>query len=76
MSRKLFGTDGIRGKANHYPMTTEIALSLGKAMATYLKQSTEHKPKVVIGKDTRISGYMIENALVSGLCAGGAASIS
>jgi phosphoglucosamine mutase len=72
MSRKLFGTDGIRGKANHYPMTTEIALSLGKAMATYLKQSTEHKPKVVIGKDTRISGYMIENALVSGLCAGGA----
>ncbi len=72
MSRKLFGTDGIRGKANHYPMTTEIALSLGKAMATYLKQSTEHKPKVVIGKDTRISCYMIENALVSGLCAGGA----
>jgi phosphoglucosamine mutase len=72
MSRKLFGTDGIRGKANHYPMTTEIALNLGKAIAYYLNQQVEHKPKVVIGKDTRISGYMIENALVSGLCAGGA----
>jgi phosphoglucosamine mutase len=72
MSRKLFGTDGIRGKANHYPMTTEIALNLGKAIAYYLNQQVEHQPKVVIGKDTRISGYMIENALVSGLCAGGA----
>jgi phosphoglucosamine mutase len=45
MSRKLFGTDGIRGKANHYPMTTEIALNLGKAIAYYLNQQVEHKPK-------------------------------
>ncbi|MBF5050458.1 Phosphoglucosamine mutase [Candidatus Clavichlamydia salmonicola] len=62
----LFGTDGIRGKANYFPMTVETILCLGKALAIVLKESTEH-PQVVIGKDTRLSGYMFESALVAGL---------
>ncbi len=65
MSRKLFGTDGIRGTANVYPITPEIALQLGKAIAYSIKD--EKNPKIVIGKDTRLSGYMIENALTSGI---------
>ena len=63
---KLFGTDGVRGHANHYPTTVEIALTLGKAVAAVLlKKGT--KQRVVIGKDTRLSGYMFENAIVAGL---------
>jgi phosphoglucosamine mutase len=67
--RKLFGTDGIRGKANIYPMVTEIALSLGKAISLIFRNSG--KQKILIGKDTRLSGYMIESALVSGICSMG-----
>jgi phosphoglucosamine mutase len=63
--RKLFETDGIRGMANVYPITPEMALQMGKAIAYTIKN--EKKPKIVIGKDTRLSGYMIESALVSGI---------
>jgi len=68
--RKYFGTDGVRGKANEFPMTATFALRLGQAAA---RQFTNSKKihRVVIGKDTRISGYMFENALVSGICSMG-----
>jgi phosphoglucosamine mutase len=72
--RKLFGTDGVRGVANTYPMTTEIAMQLGRAIAYLVKRQKpgmEHSPRIVIGKDTRLSGYMIENALASGICSMG-----
>jgi phosphoglucosamine mutase len=65
MIRKLFGTDGIRGIANVYPITPEIALQVGKAIAYSIRY--EKNPKIVIGKDTRLSGYMIETALTSGI---------
>lgn len=66
----LFGTDGIRGRANFYPMTVENILAVGKALALYLRQKTD-APTVVIGKDTRLSGYIFENALVAGLASMG-----
>src|SRR5208337_1807032 len=67
---KLFGTDGIRGKVNKYPMTPENVLRVGMAVASVLK--TDHgRRMVLIGKDTRLSGYMIESALTSGLCSKG-----
>jgi phosphoglucosamine mutase len=93
MKRKLFGTDGIRGRANEYPMTAEVALSVGRAVAHVLRssESTRHtlpiglKPldaskqvrraRIVIGKDTRLSGYMIEQAITSGICSMGADAI-
>ncbi len=65
MSRKLFGTDGIRGQANSNPMTAEIAMKVGMA-AGHLFKNGDHRHRVVIGKDTRLSGYVIESALVSG----------
>jgi len=65
-SRKLFGTDGIRGRANVYPMTAELAMKLGQAMTIALKRKTS-KPRIIIGKDTRRSGYMLENALTAGI---------
>ena len=67
--KKLFGTDGIRGKANQFPMTPDIILKVGQAMGYLLRtRPTRNKiPKVVIGKDTRLSGYMVELALTSGL---------
>jgi phosphoglucosamine mutase len=65
MSKKLFGTDGVRGQANQYPMTSEIALKLGMA-AGKMFTNGGHRHRVVIGKDTRLSGYMIESALISG----------
>jgi phosphoglucosamine mutase len=68
---RLFGTDGIRGHANIYPMTVETALTLGKAAAQVLRVKKE-KPRVVVGKDTRLSCYMFENALIAGLCSMGA----
>lgn len=74
MTRKLFGTDGVRGVANTYPMTTEIAMQIGRAIAFLVKKQVpekEHNPRIVIGKDTRLSGYMIENALASGICSMG-----
>jgi phosphoglucosamine mutase len=69
-SRKLFGTDGIRGVANVHPMTGELMLQLGRAVAHMIKRGN-HRHRVVIGKDTRISGYMLETALASGLCSMG-----
>lgn len=70
-STKLFGTDGVRGQANIYPMTVEVALALGKATAMILRRKSAGRPKVVIGKDTRLSCYMFENALIAGLCSMG-----
>ena len=69
-SRRLFGTDGIRGKANTDPMTAGIALRLGQA-AGLLFTRGEHRHRVVIGKDTRLSGYMIEPALTAGFIGAG-----
>jgi phosphoglucosamine mutase len=67
---ELFGTDGVRGVANEHPMTAEMALNIGRATACLFKR-TGHTPRIIIGKDTRISGYMLENALVSGICSMG-----
>jgi phosphoglucosamine mutase len=69
-SRRLFGTDGIRGVANVHPMTGEMMLKLGRALA-YLIKNGPHRHRVVIGKDTRLSGYMLETALASGICSMG-----
>lgn len=68
---QLFGTDGVRGRANCFPMTVETALLLGKAMAVHLRRTKVGRSKVVIGKDTRLSCYMFENALIAGLCSMG-----
>ena len=65
MARRYFGTDGIRGQANKHPMTSEVALKVGMA-AGQLFTNGSHRHRVVIGKDTRLSGYMIESALMSG----------
>ena len=65
--RKLFGTDGIRGKANHHPITAELALLLGKATAHVFGAAGLGLRKAVLGKDTRLSGYMLENAITSGM---------
>lgn len=70
-SRKLFGTDGIRGKANVAPMTPELALRLGRALAYVSGRGKSRAPRIVIGKDTRVSGYMLETALAAGICAMG-----
>jgi len=67
---KLFGTDGIRGVANVHPMTTEMAMQLGRGTA-YIFKNKEKRHRIVIGKDTRLSGYMIENALAAGICSMG-----
>lgn len=68
-TRKLFGTDGIRGTSNVFPMTVDVALRLGQAAGVYFRNG--HRQKVIIGKDTRLSGYMIESALVSGFLSAG-----
>jgi phosphoglucosamine mutase len=70
MTRRYFGTDGIRGLANKAPMTADIAMKVGMA-AGLAFQRGGHRHRVVIGKDTRLSGYMIENAMVAGFCAAG-----
>ncbi len=70
MRRKLFGTDGVRGVANSEPMTVETAMALGQA-AAYLFRGDSSRHKIVIGKDTRLSGYMFETALSAGICAMG-----
>lgn len=70
MGKKYFGTDGIRGKANCLPMTAEIAMKVGMAAGLVFKRGN-HRHRVVIGKDTRLSGYMIENAMVAGFTAAG-----
>lgn len=70
MAGRYFGTDGIRGRANKFPMTAEIAMKVGMAAGLSFQRGS-HRHRVVLGKDTRLSGYMIENALVAGLCAAG-----
>ena len=67
MQKKFFGTDGIRGRVNEFPMTTENALRIGMAAGQFFKNNTKKVHRVVIGKDTRLSGYMFENALTAGL---------
>jgi len=69
--RKYFGTDGVRGAVNSDPMTAEFALRLGRAAGYVLTKHLSHKPHVLIGKDTRLSGYMIESALCAGLTSQG-----
>lgn len=69
--KKLFGTDGIRGTSNTFPMTPEIALRLGMAAGTFFRNGGDRRHSVVIGKDTRLSGYMIEPALTAGFTAVG-----
>ena len=71
MTRRLFGTDGIRGVANADPMTGEMAMQLGRAIAHIFKD-VKGRHRVVVGKDTRLSGYMLETALASGVCSMGA----
>ena len=68
---RLFGTDGVRGIANITPMTAEMVLEIGRATAYVCKRHSQHRNRVVIGKDTRISGYMMENALTAGICSMG-----
>jgi phosphoglucosamine mutase len=70
MAGKYFGTDGIRGKANAFPMTAEVAMKVGMAAGLSFQRGS-HRHRVVLGKDTRLSGYMIENAMVAGLTAAG-----
>ena len=65
--KELFGTDGIRGRANTYPITPEIALQVGKATAHVFGAQGHGSQRAVLGKDTRLSGYMLETALTSGL---------
>lgn len=72
---RLFGTDGVRGVANS-ELTCDLAMKIGKAAAYVLTKETKHKPKILIGKDTRISGDMLEAALTAGLCSVGAGVIS
>jgi phosphoglucosamine mutase len=69
LSRRYFGTDGIRGRANVHPMTPDVAMRVGMAVGLHYRNG--HRQRVVIGKDTRLSGYMIENALVAGFTAVG-----
>ncbi len=71
MTRKLFGTDGVRGTANTYPMTAETALRLGAAAGRFFRREARGARRVVIGKDTRLSGYMFENALTAGFTSTG-----
>jgi len=72
--RKLFGTDGIRGIANIYPLTSENMILVGRATA-YIFKNKNHRHKIVIGKDTRLSGYMLEQAIASGICSMGVDAI-
>ncbi len=74
VKERIFGTDGVRGIANQPPMTSETAMAIGRATAYTLfeKRRPGHTPRVVIGKDTRLSGYMLENALSAGFCSMGA----
>ncbi|WP_137131638.1 phosphoglucosamine mutase [Rhizobium sp. FY34] len=70
MARRYFGTDGIRGQSNVFPMTPDLAMRVGIAVGTLFRRGN-HRHRVVIGKDTRLSGYMLENALVAGFTAAG-----
>jgi phosphoglucosamine mutase len=70
-TRRFFGTDGIRGVANQHPITPELALQLGRAVTYVAGRGKTHAPRIVIGKDTRLSGYMVETAIASGVCSMG-----
>src|SRR3990172_9372816 len=70
VKKRLFGTDGVRGVANIEPMTSEMALQLGRAIAYIFKQEAR-RHRIVIGKDTRLSGYMLEGAMMAGICSMG-----
>ncbi|MCX8022335.1 MAG: phosphoglucosamine mutase [Syntrophorhabdaceae bacterium] len=70
MVRRLFGTDGVRGVANVYPMTSEMALKIGRAVS-YIFKERHGRGRIVVGKDTRLSGYMLETAIASGVCSMG-----
>ncbi|MFH0824306.1 MAG: phosphoglucosamine mutase, partial [Pseudomonadota bacterium] len=72
MPQRLFGTDGIRGVANLEPMTAETALKLGRAIAHLASKDRESRRRILVGKDTRVSGYMIEQAISAGICSMGA----
>lgn len=74
-NRKLFGTDGVRGRANTYPMTGEVAFVLGRAVTSYFQQNFSRKPLIIIGKDTRLSCYMLEQAFSAGVCSQGGRAI-
>jgi len=69
MKRKLFGTDGIRGLANRGDMSPEVAFRVGAAIAYQAGKRVKHVPRIVVGKDTRLSGYLFETAVASGICA-------
>ena len=71
MAKRLFGTDGVRGQANQFPMTAEVALRLGAAAGRYFRKEDTGTHRGVIGKDTRLSGYMFENALTAGFASTG-----
>jgi phosphoglucosamine mutase len=71
-SPRLFGTDGVRGVANQYPITSEVALKLARALAQVFRRPTGRHRRILIGKDTRLSGYMLETAMASGICSMGA----
>jgi phosphoglucosamine mutase len=73
--RSLFGTDGIRGKANIHPMTGEVAMALGRAVTHYFQKNLNRKPLIIIGKDTRLSCYMLEQAFSAGVCSQGGRAI-
>jgi phosphoglucosamine mutase len=69
---RLFGTDGVRGVANQYPITSEVALKLARALAQVFRRPSGRHRRILIGKDTRLSGYMLETAMESGICSMGA----
>lgn len=73
VKKQLFGTDGIRGKANTFPMTSEVAMNLGRAVAHYFQQKSksDRQPLIIVGKDTRLSCYMLELAFSAGVCSQG-----
>lgn len=71
MGISYFGTDGIRGQANTFPLTAEVTLKVGMAAGMFFRKTSNNQHRVVIGKDTRRSGYMLENALTAGLTATG-----
>jgi phosphoglucosamine mutase len=74
MARELFGTDGIRGVANQYPITADLALNLGKAVAYVFKKESPYT-RIIVGRDTRVSGHLLEHAIVSGICSMGVDAI-
>ncbi|HSA34611.1 MAG TPA: phosphoglucosamine mutase, partial [bacterium] len=78
MTRKLFGTDGVRGTANAFPVTVDNALVLGRTAVRYFQQASpirEGKHRIVVGKDTRLSSYMLEAAIAAGICSAGADAV-